>query len=275
MFTFNCKGSLWVINSPLVMGIINATPDSFYTTSRATGISHALETAETMIREGASILDIGGQSTRPNAVLVGEPEEADRVLPVITAIHRAFPDTCLSVDTYYPAVARAAVEAGASMVNDISGGRFYPNMLPVVASLKVPYICMHSTGTKETMHEKAITGNVCTEVVHYFKERLEACYQAGIKDVILDPGFGFGKTMEQNYRLLREMNSLQLFGLPVLLGISRKTMIHKTLGITADESLNGTTVLNTIGLMNKATILRVHDVKAAMEAVRLVTAHHQ
>lgn len=274
MFTLNCKGSLWAIRQPVVMGIINATPDSFFSKSRATGLEAAVATAARMIREGAAILDIGGQSTRPGAVLVGEAEEIDRVVPVISAIHQAFPGIVLSVDTYYPAVAKAAVAAGASVVNDISGGRYDADMLPAVAALNVPYILMHSTGTATTMHEKSIPGNITLEVVNYFKERLDACTAAGIKDVILDPGLGFGKTMEQNFQLLKELNGLQLFHLPILLGISRKTMIHKTLQITPEESLNGTTVLNTIGLLNKVNILRVHDVKEAVQAVQLVNALH-
>lgn len=274
MFTLNCKGSLWTIRLPVVMGIINATPDSFFSKSRATGLEAAVATAARMIREGAAILDIGGQSTRPDAVLMGEAEEIDRVVPVISAIHQVFPGIVLSVDTYYPAVAKAAVAAGASLVNDISGGRYDADMLPAVAALNVPYILMHSTGTAATMHEKSISGNITLEVVNYFKERLQACTAAGIKDVILDPGLGFGKTMEQNFQLLKELNGLQLFHLPVLLGISRKTMIHKTLQITPEESLNGTTVLNTIGLLNKVNILRVHDVKEAAQAVQLVNALH-
>lgn len=271
MFTLNCKGSLLVSDKPLVMGIINATPDSFYEASRASGVSAALKTAERMIYEGASILDIGGQSTRPNSVQVSEEEELARVVPVINAIHKAYPSTIISIDSYYPSVVKAAVEAGASIVNDISGGRFFPEILSVVASLKVPYICMHSTGDMTGLHEKNIEAPITTALIDYFKERLKACQAAGIKDVILDPGFGFGKTMEQNFTLLKELKALQIFQLPVLLGISRKTMIHRTLAITPEESLNGTTVLNTIGLMNGSAILRVHDVKEAMEAVKLTS----
>lgn len=272
MFTLNCKGSLWTIRQPVVMGIINATPDSFFCQSRATGKDAAVAAAARMIHDGAAILDIGGQSTRPDAGLVGEAEETNRVIPVISAIHQAFPETIISVDTYYPAVAKAAVAAGASIVNDISGGRYDAAMLPTVAALGVPYVLMHSTGTASTMHQQSIQGNITLELMEYFKERLEACSAAGIQDVILDPGLGFGKTMEQNFQLLKELNSLQLFQKPVLLGISRKTMIHKTLQITPEESLNGTTVLHTIGLLNHATILRVHDVKEAMQAIRLVAA---
>ncbi len=269
MFTFNCKGSLWVVKSPQVMGIINATPDSFYEASRTANIDIALAQANRMIHEGAAILDIGAQSTRPNSSLVGEQEEIDRVAPIIEAIHKAFPLTYLSIDTYYPKVAQVAVKAGASFVNDISGGRFYSEMLPTVAALSVPYICMHSTGTAATLHEKTIQGSITASVITYFKERVESCTKAGIKDLMIDPGFGFGKTLDQNFQLLKEMNALQIFGLPILLGVSRKSMIYKTLHISVDEALNGTTVLHTIGLLNNASILRVHDVKEAVEAIHL------
>ncbi|TXT33576.1 MAG: dihydropteroate synthase [Chitinophagaceae bacterium] len=252
------------------MGIINATPDSFYKGSRTANIELALSLANSMIQEGAAIIDIGGQSTRPNSELVSESEEIDRVVPVIEAIHKAFPFTYISIDTYYPKVAQMAVKAGASLVNDISGGRFYSEMLSTVANLNVPYICMHSTGTIDSLHEKTIEDSITPAVVNYFKERVDACNKAGIKDLILDPGFGFGKTNDQNFQLLKEMGALQIFGLPILLGVSRKSMIYKTLHISADEALNGTTVLNTIGLLNHACILRVHDVKEAVETVRLM-----
>lgn len=252
------------------MGIINATPDSFYEGSRTTNIELALNLANRMITDGAAVLDVGGQSTRPNSVLVSASEEIDRVVPVIEEIYKAFPHTYISVDTFYPKVAQEAVKAGASIVNDISGGRFYSEMLSNIASLRVPYICMHSTGSIETLHEKTIEGSITSSVVDYFKERIDACKKEGIKDLILDPGFGFGKTVTQNFQLLKEMGTLKLFGLPILLGVSRKSMIYKTLDISSAEALNGTTVLNTIGLLNHACILRVHDVKEAVETVRLM-----
>lgn len=272
MFTLNCKGSLFTIDQPQIMGIINATPDSFYNGSRTSTIDIAIEKAATMIAEGASIVDIGGQSTRPNASIIGEEEELSRVIPLIKAIHSAFPSTYLSIDSFYPSVVSEAVNAGVSMVNDVSGGRFYTNMLSTVAALKVPYICMHSTGDIATMHEKKEVENITQLLVNYFKERIEACNKAGIIDIIIDPGFGFGKTIANNFILLKELSALQVLNKPILLGVSRKSTIYKTIGTTAEESLNGTTVLNTIGLMNKASILRVHDVREAADAIKLVSS---
>lgn len=269
MFTLNCKGTLITLEQPVVMGIINATPDSFFGGSRAATSAAALTKAETMINEGAFILDIGGQSTRPGSVQIGANEEMDRVVPVIESIRKAHSTILISVDTYHPSVAMAAVHAGADIVNDISGGRFFEEMLSTVASLNVPYICMHSRGTIETMHEKPLSNHIITELLDYFIERIDACTKAGIKDIIIDPGFGFGKTVADNFALLKEMETLQILRKPLLLGVSRKSSIYQTLKITPEESLNGTTVLNTIGLMNKAMMLRVHDVKEAAQAIQL------
>jgi dihydropteroate synthase len=251
------------------MGIINATPDSFFGASRAATSTAALAKAETMIKEGAYILDIGGQSTRPGSVQISANEELDRVVPVIESVKKAFPHILISVDSYHPTVVLAAVNAGADIVNDISGGRFFDNMLSIVGSLNVPYICMHSRGTIETMHEKPQSNNIITEILDYFIERIDACNQAGIKDIIIDPGFGFGKTIADNFVLLKELESLQILRKPVLLGVSRKSSIYQTLKITPEDSLNGTTVLNTVGLMNKAMMLRVHDAKEAHQAIQL------
>lgn len=269
MFTLNSKGTLISLEQPVVMGIINATPDSFFGGSRAASSAAALEKAGTMIQEGAFILDIGGQSTRPGSTQIGANEEMDRVVPLIEAVKLAFPNTLISVDTYHPTVAKAAVDGGADLVNDISGGRFFEDMLPTVASLNVPYICMHSRGTVATMHEKPQSPDITTELLDYFIERMAACHQAGIKDIIIDPGFGFGKTIADNFKLIKEMEALQILQKPVLLGVSRKSSIYQTLKITPEESLNGTTVLNTIGLMNHAMMLRVHDVKEAVQAIQL------
>lgn len=269
MFTLNSKGSLFSIDQPVVMGIINATPDSFYRGSRAATIEAALIKAGTMVQEGAFILDIGGQSTRPDSEIVDVQEELNRVIPVIEAVKKAFPSTLISVDTYYPEVAAAAVTTGADMVNDISGGRYFKEMLPTVAQLKVPYICMHSSGTLETMHQKLPYENITDALLKYFIERIDACQQAGILDIIIDPGFSFGKIPEDNFALIKNLNALQILQKPLLLGVSRKSTIYRTLGITPEESLNGTTVLHTMGLMNKAHILRVHDVKEAMQAITL------
>lgn len=272
--TVNCNGKLLALDKPVVMGIINVTPDSFYSGSRSAGVQQALEQAGKMVAEGAAILDIGGQSTRPGSETIGAEEETGRVVPVIQAIKEAFPCTFISIDTYYAAVAQAAVQAGAEMVNDISGGTIDNDMLATVARLKVPYICMHIKGTPATMQQHAVYNNITKEVLEYFIERIAACRKAGITDIIADPGFGFAKTPTHNFTLLRNLDVFKILGVPVLAGISRKSTIYKTLGITADEALNGTTVLNTIALLNGAHILRVHDVKEAVEAVKLVNAYN-
>jgi dihydropteroate synthase len=275
MFTLNCRGRLLTINQPVVIGIINATPDSFFSDSRQQTIDAALHQAEKMIKEGATILDIGGQSTRPGSEKITAEEESARVRDIINAINNAFPETYISIDTYYAAVAKEAVTAGASIVNDISGGLTDNDMLRTVALLKTPFVCMHMKGTPQTMQQFASYENIAKEVLEYFIERTEACRLAGINDVIIDPGFGFSKTIGHNFELLRNMSVLKMLQKPILAGLSRKGTIYKTLGITADEALNGTTVLNTIALLNGATILRVHDVKEAMETIKLVQAYWQ
>lgn len=269
MFTLNCKGSLWIIDEPQVMGIINTTQDSFYQKSRTANWQDAVELAAKMINEGASIVDIGGQSTRPGAELINPSQEIDRVLPVIEAIHQQFPTLLISIDSYHPEVVKAAVNAGASIVNDISGGQFFDEMLPTVASLKVPYICMHCAADMKKMHEKIPFTNITETVIQYFIERLHACKKAGIVDVLIDPGIGFGKTMEDNFKLMNELECLSIFNAPLLLGVSRKSMIYTSLQIDADQSLNGTTVMNTIGLLKGANMVRVHDVKEAVQAIQL------
>lgn len=271
MFTLNCKGSLLIVDRPLVMGIINVTPDSFYYKSRSEDVSKALVKAGQMINDGADILDIGGQSTRPNGQLLSETEELERVIPVINAIHQSFPETIISVDTFFPLVAQQAVYAGAKIINDVSGGTYHSEMLATVGALEVPYICMHSPEKLDQMHHKVIQRDITLELVDYFIERLSACKLAGIKDVIIDPGVGFGKTMEQNFQIIKELGALLIFDNPILLGISRKSFIYKTLDITAEESLNGTSVIHTIGINNGAKILRVHDVKEAVEVIKLTT----
>lgn len=257
------------IGRPLVMGIINRTPDSFYSGSRITDDTLLLQQAEKMIGEGADILDIGGQSSRPNAEHLGEEEELRRVVGAIDELHHRWPGIPLSVDTWYARVAREAVAAGASMVNDISGGSLDPEMLSTVGRLRVPYICMHMKGTPATMNKEASYEDVVREVLDYFIQRIEACKAAGIHDVILDPGFGFAKTAAHNFQLLRNLSLFRITGKPILLGVSRKSSIYRTLGVTPEEALNGSTVLHTIGLLNGANILRVHDVKEAKEAVLL------
>ena len=275
MFTLNCKGRLLTFHVPAVMGIINITPDSFYSGSRKQSTYAALELAEKMMREGASMLDIGGQSTRPNSKKINAAEEAERVLPVIELIHKTNPETIISIDTYYASVAVQAVNAGASVVNDISGGLFDNDMLGTVAALKIPYICMHMKGTPQDMQEHAVYENVVKVVLDHFIERTEACRAVGINDVMIDPGFGFAKTIAHNFELLRHLAIFKILEKPILAGISRKSTVYKTLGITAEEALNGSTVLHTIALLNGADILRTHDVKEAAEAIKLVETYRQ
>ncbi len=275
MFTLNCKGRLLIVDAPIVMGIINITPDSFYSGSRKSTAEAALQTAEQMLNEGATILDIGGQSTRPGSEFIDEAEESKRVIPVIEAISKKFPQAFISIDTYHASVAKHAVEAGASIVNDISGGMLDKSMLKAVADLKVPFVCTHMKGTPQTMQEGPVYENVVQEVLDFFIHQIEKCRLAGIHDIIIDPGFGFGKTIAHNFTLLRELSVFKMLQRPLLLGISRKSTIYKTLGITSEEALNGTTVLNSIGLLNGANILRVHDVKEAMETIQLISAYQQ
>lgn len=269
MFTLNCKGKLLVIDKPLVMGIINTTPDSFYSGSRHTGTDAVLRQAEKMINEGAAILDIGGQSTRPGSERISADEELKRVIEPVAAIHSAFPEAFISIDTFYSLVAKEAVNAGASLINDISAGSMDENMTAMAASLQVPYVLMHMKGTPQTMHLEAGYENVTREVLDFFISRADALRKSGIKDIIIDPGFGFAKTAAHNFSLIRNLPVFKMLNCPILFGISRKSFIWKTLGITAEDALNGTTAMNMAGLMNGASILRVHDVKEAAEAIRL------
>ena len=273
MNSINCKGKLLNLHEPVVMGIINATPDSFYRGHLKLNREEILSFAGKMIQEGAAILDIGGQSTRPGSEPISVQEETDRVLPVVQSIHKVYPEIILSIDTYNPVVAKAAIAAGASIVNDISGGTMDVNMLTTVAALQVPYICMHIQGRPATMQKNPVYADVVKEVLDFFIKKISDCMNAGIKDVIIDPGFGFGKTIEHNFQLLKALAILSITGKPILAGLSRKGTIYKTLGITAAEALNGTTVLNTMALLNGASILRVHDVKEAQEAINLFNAY--
>lgn len=272
MFTLNCKGRLLVADKPLVMGIINTTPDSFYAGSRYTGVDAVLKQAELMLNDGADILDIGGQSTRPGSERITPEEELKRVIGGIETIHKNFPEVIISVDTYYSLVVEEAVAAGASIINDVSGGSMDQELIPVVASLQIPYILMHMKGTPQTMHQSPQYENVTKEVLDFFIQKVDELHKAGIHDVIIDPGFGFGKTIAHNFELLRHLSVFKMIECPILIGISRKSTIYKTLSITPAEALNGTTALNTIGLINGANILRVHDVKEAKEAIQLVAA---
>lgn len=268
MYTLNCKGRLLVLDKPAVMGILNITPDSFYSGSRFEQ-HEVLQKAEQMINEGAAILDIGGQSTRPGSHRLTADEELKRVLPAIEAIKKEFPSVFLSIDTYHAKVAKETVAAGIDIVNDISAGELDAAMLSTVASLNVPFIAMHMQGTPDTMQQNPTYENITREVVDYFIQKTAATKAAGIVDLILDPGFGFGKTINHNFQLLKSMEALQIFHVPVMAGLSRKSTVWKTLKIAPEEALNGTTVLNTIALTKGATILRVHDVKEAMETITL------
>ena len=275
MFTLNCRGRLLTINQPIVMGIINATPDSFYSGSRQQTIDAVLLQAEKMIKEGATILDIGGQSTRPGSELISAEEEIERVIPAIKAIAKKNPKAFISIDTFYSKVAAAAVDAGASIVNDISAGNMDNKMISTVAELKVPYILMHMKGTPQTMQQNAIYKDVTLDVLDFFISKTHELQKAGIVDIIIDPGFGFAKTIDQNFELLKNISVFKMLDKAIMLGISRKSTIYKTLGVNAEESLNGTTVLNTMGLMNGASILRVHDVKEARETIKLFSATYK
>ena len=274
MFTLNCKGKLLALDKPLVMAIINVTPDSFYPGSRFSGIDNILLQVEKMLVEGADIIDIGGQSTRPGSEQASEQEELGRVVPVINAIHQKFPEAILSIDTYNAAVAAQCVCAGASIVNDISAGSFDNNMISVVAQLQTPYVIMHTKGKPANMQQHAKYANVTIEVLDFLAQKKRQCTQAGIHDIIIDPGFGFAKTAAHNFEVLRNLAAFKALESPLLVGLSRKSSIYTSLGVTADEALNGTTVLNTIALMNGAHILRVHDVKPAKEAVLLWSLTH-
>jgi dihydropteroate synthase len=273
MFTLNCKGKLLAAGKPLVMGIINATPDSFYEGSRFTRGDEILRQAEKMLTDGADILDIGGQSTRPGSEETGVETELERVIDAVESISVHFPQAIISIDTYYAKVAREAVGAGAAMVNDISAGNQDADMFPVVAGLNVPYVCMHMKGKPKTMQQNPVYDDITREVLDFFISKINDCKQAGIYDVIIDPGFGFGKTIRHNFELLKNLSVFSMLGRPLLLGISRKSTIYRTLGITAGEALNGTTVLHTIGLEQGAGILRVHDVKEAKEAIHLFSEY--
>lgn len=257
------------MDKPLVMGIINLTPDSFYGGSRFSGTDAVIRQAEKMLNEGASILDIGGQSTRPGSIRISAEDELQRVIVPITAIVQRFPESFISVDTYYSAVAENAVAAGASIINDISAGSMDEKMISTVSKLNVPYVLMHMQGNPATMQQAPSYTDVIKEVLDFFIFKVADLRKEGIKDVIVDPGFGFGKTINHNFQLLKNLGVLKMLDTPILAGLSRKSTVYKTLKVPVEESLNGTTSLNTIALMNGASILRVHDVKEAKQAISL------
>jgi len=269
MFTLNCKGKLLVIDEPIVMGIINTTPDSFYQGSRVGALDEILLRAEKMINEGATILDIGGQSTRPNSEQVSIDEELKRVIPAIQIIHKNFPEQIISIDTFYSNVVKEAVAAGASIVNDVSAGTMDEHLLATVVALGVPYVLMHMLGKPQTMQKNPEYQNVTLDVFDFLNFKIDELVKLGIHDIVVDVGFGFGKTASHNFQLLRELSFFMQLKRPVMVGVSRKATIYKTLGIRPEEALNGSTVMHTIALMNGASILRVHDVKEALEAIKL------
>ena len=269
--TINCKGKLIDLSSPKVMGILNITPDSFYDGGKYKNESDILQQTEKMLNEGATFIDVGAYSSRPGAAHISVDEELKRIVPVVQLLIKEFPEIVISIDTFRNDVAKATVSEGAAIVNDISGGKMDQNMFSTIADLQVPYIIMHMQGTPQNMQENPVYEDVVKEVYHFFSKQLHQLKQLKVNDVIIDVGFGFGKTIENNYELLNDLNFFQHLGVPILTGVSRKSMLYKVLDTTAINALNATTAANTIALMNGAHILRVHDVKEAVEAVKIVS----
>lgn len=270
MSTINCKGTLINLSTPKVMGIVNVTPDSFFDGGKLTDADAVVFQVEKMLQEGATFIDLGGYSSKPGAEFVNETEELNRVIPVVKLLVEKFPDILLSIDTFRSEVAKQAIENGAALINDISAGLLDENMLETVAKLQVPYIMMHMKGTPKTMQSLANYEDLLKEMNFYFSERIAKARGFGLNDIIIDPGFGFAKTLEQNYELLQDLELLQFHDLPILAGISRKSMIYKALETAPEAALNGTTFLHAFCLQKGANILRVHDVKEAVECVKLI-----
>jgi dihydropteroate synthase len=268
--TLNVKGHLIDFREQKLMAILNVTPDSFFDGGRYTDEKSILARAETVLKQGATFIDVGGYSSRPGASNISEKEELDRVLPAIRCIARNFPQLFISVDTFRSTVARAAIENGASLVNDISAGALDLSMPAVISELQVPYIIMHMKGNPQNMMEKASYSNVAREVMDYFHQKVHQLHSSGIKDIIIDPGFGFSKTREHNFELLGQLELFKIFNKPVMAGLSRKSLIWKTLDVQPEDALNGTTVLNTIAVLKGVDIIRVHDVKEASQVITLV-----
>lgn len=267
--TINCKGQLIDLASPKVMGILNVTPNSFFDGGKYKTESVILSQVGKMLTDGATFIDVGAYSSKPSAEFVSEKEELNRIVPVVNLILEKFPDCLISIDTFRSEVAKVCLENGAAIINDISAGNLDDKMLETIAKYNVPYIMMHMRGTPQTMQTMANYDNIVKEMLFYFSERVAKARSYGINDLIIDPGFGFAKTLEQNYEVLQKLELFEMLELPLLAGFSRKSMIYKTLHSTAEEALNGTSVLNTIALTKGAKILRVHDVKEAMECVTL------
>ena len=272
--TINCRGQLVDVSSPKVMGILNLTPDSFYDGGKHTNEKEVLKQVERMLLEGATFIDVGAYSSKPNADFVSEDEELLRVLPMVKLILKEFPDVLLSIDTFRSKIAKPCVDCGAALINDISAGTLDSLMMQTVAELKVPYIMMHMRGTPQNMQTLTNYNHLVKDILYYFSERIATARQLGIIDLIADPGFGFAKTIEQNYALLNQLELFNMLELPILVGMSRKSMIYKILQNSTQEALNGTTVLNTLALQKGANVLRVHDVKEAVECIKLVESLH-
>ncbi|MAQ76242.1 MAG: dihydropteroate synthase [Aquimarina sp.] len=267
--TINCKGNLISLENPKVMGILNLTPDSFYDGGKYKNIDQAIVQVEIMLKEGADFIDVGAYSSRPGADHISEEEELSRILPIVEFITKAFPEIILSIDTFRSRVAQYCIEAGASIINDISAGNLDSKMFETVGSLAVPYIMMHMKGTPQNMVDLNTYEDLIKEIQFYFSQKVKLAKAHKINDIIIDPGFGFAKNIEQNFELLKKLSVFKLQDLPILVGVSRKSMIYKTLKTKPEEALNGTTFLNTLALQNGANILRVHDVKEAKECVEL------
>lgn len=267
--TINCKGQLIDLSQPKVMGILNITPNSFFDGGKYSSDEEIIAKVQKMLNDGATFIDVGAYSSKPNAEFVSEDEELNRIIPVVQLLVKQFPSILLSIDTFRSEVASACIENGAAIINDISAGNLDDKMLEVIAKYNVPYIMMHMRGKPETMQSMTDYDDIVKEILFYFSEKISQARSLGINDLIIDPGFGFAKTIEQNYEVMQKVELFHNLELPMLIGISRKSMIHKFLGISADDALNGTTFLNTIALTKGAQILRVHDVKEAVECVKL------
>lgn len=270
MKSINCNGKLVSLDSPKVMGILNVTPDSFFDGGKYKDELSIVTQVEKMLEDGATFIDIGAYSSRPNASHVSEEEEKQRLLPIVSLILKKFPETIISIDTFRANIAKEAIEAGAALINDISAGNLDSSMMETVGKLDVPYIMMHMQGTPKTMQQNPTYENIVKELLHYFSQKIAEAKSHKVNDIIIDPGFGFGKTVAHNYEILKQLELFKLLDFPLLAGVSRKSMIYKVLETSPQEALNGTSVLHTIALQRNASILRVHDVKEAMECIKLV-----
>jgi dihydropteroate synthase len=267
--TINCKGQIIDLSTPKIMGILNITPNSFYDGGKYSLENNEIAQVEKMLKEGATFIDIGAYSSKPNAEFVSEEEELNRIIPVVKTLIKEFPEALLSIDTFRSTVAQECINNGAALINDISAGSLDEKMMEVIASNNVPYIMMHLRGTPQTMQDQTNYEHIINEILTYFSDKVNKARSLGINDLIIDPGFGFAKTTDQNYEILSNLEQFKMLELPILAGVSRKSMIYKTLDTSPEEALNGTTVLNTIAITKGATIIRVHDVKEAMECVKL------